>query len=298
MEKIKITFLGTANAIPTEKRNHSSILCSFKDENILIDCGENTQRQLRIAGISPAKITKILITHWHGDHILGLPGLLQTLAMSNYSKTLKIYGPRGTFYYLEIIKKLMIGFKINIEVREISGRFIDNKEFYIEASEMQHQIPCNAYSIVIKDRIRLKKDKLRKLKIPNSPLLKELQQGKDIKINNKLIRAKSLTYLEKGKKVSFILDTKMNKNAVKIAKDSDLLIAESTFSEKEQKKAKEYMHLTTKDAAFIANKTKSKKLILTHISQRYEHSIHIIEKEARKRFKNTIIAKDFYSAEI
>jgi len=298
MEKIKITFLGTANAIPTEKRNHSSILCSLKDENILVDCGENTQRQLRIARISPTKITKILITHWHGDHILGLPGLLQTLAMSNYSKTLKIYGPRGTSHYLEIIKRLMVGFKINLEIREVSGIFVNNKDFYLEALEMRHQTPCNAYSIVIKDKIRLKKDKLKKLKIPNSPLLKQLQQGKDIKINNKLIKAKSLTYLEKGKKVSFILDTKMNENAIKIAKNSDILITESTFSEKEQGKAKEYMHLTTKDATFIAKRSNSKRLILTHISQRYEHVPYIIEKEAKKRFKNTILAEDFYSTEI
>src|SRR3989344_3358273 len=98
MEQIKITFLGTSNAIPTKKRNHTAILLTYKNENILIDCGEGTQRQFKIAEISPAKLTKILITHWHGDHTLGLSGLFQTLAMSDYSKKLEIYGPKNTNY--------------------------------------------------------------------------------------------------------------------------------------------------------------------------------------------------------
>src|SRR3990167_8815127 len=106
MEKIKITFLGTGNAIPTKKRNHTAILLTYKNENILIDCGEGTQRQFRIAELSPAKITKILITHWHGDHILGLPGLFETLAMTKYGKTLSIYGPVGTKRFIEEINKL------------------------------------------------------------------------------------------------------------------------------------------------------------------------------------------------
>src|SRR3989344_2886418 len=100
MEKVKITFLGTGDAIPTKLRNHTSILAEIGNETIMIDCGEGTQRQLKIAKISPHKITRLLITHWHGDHILGIPGLLQTLATGNYSKILKIYGPRGTKHHI------------------------------------------------------------------------------------------------------------------------------------------------------------------------------------------------------
>src|SRR3989338_8790556 len=103
MEKMKVTFLGTGNAIPTAARNHTGILASFFNENILIDCGEGIQRQFKIANLNPGKISRILITHWHGDHILGLPGLFQTLAMGSYNKTLKIYGPPGTGHYLALI---------------------------------------------------------------------------------------------------------------------------------------------------------------------------------------------------
>ena len=99
---INITFLGTSSMIPTEDRNHSSIFLSYKNEGILIDCGEGTQRQLRIKKIKPSKITKLLITHWHGDHVLGIPGLIQNLGAHNYSKTLEIYGPKNSKKYLSI----------------------------------------------------------------------------------------------------------------------------------------------------------------------------------------------------
>jgi len=294
MEKTKITFFGTSDAIPTKLRNHSAILLSFSSENILFDCGEGTQRQFKIAGISPTKLTRIFISHWHGDHILGLPGLFETLAMSNYSKTLKIYGPKGTKHFLSIIQNLITGYHINLEIHEVeSGIILDEKDFQIEATPLAHGLPTLGYAFIIKDKIRLKKDKLKKLKLPNSPLLKQLQQGKDIIIDNKKIKAKEVSYKEKGKKITIILDTSLNPNCIALAKNSDILITEASFSVKETKYAKEYKHLTSKDAATIAKKSKSKKLLLTHISQRYEHRLILIQKEARKIFKNAFVVKDF-----
>lgn len=294
MGQIEIIFLGTSDSIPTPKRNHSAILFSLEGQNILVDCGEGTQRQLRIAKISPTKIDKILITHWHEDHVLGIIGLIKTLYMMNYSKTLKIYGPKGTKHNFSLLEKLMRYINIKLEVYEVfNSKFIDEKNFCIEARSMSHGIPSNAYAIILKDKRRLNKSKLKKMKLPNSPLIKELQNGKDISFNGKKIRASSVSYVEKGKKVSVILDTLMNDNALILAKDSDLLISESSFSEKDKEKAKEYLHLTSIDAATIAKKAKVKRLILTHISQRYERNSEIIEKEAKKIFKNVSLAKDF-----
>src|SRR3989344_1615647 len=117
---IEITFLGTSQATPTAKRNHTAILLRYKSDSILIDCGEGTQRQFRIARINPCKLTRILITHWHGDHVLGLPGLLQTLALNGYNKTLKIYGPRGTKQYVDALFQLFkFRERIKIQVEEI-----------------------------------------------------------------------------------------------------------------------------------------------------------------------------------
>lgn len=293
MEPITITFLGTGNAVPTKLRNHTAILIDIANEHLLIDCGEGTQRQFKVAGISPSKLTKLLITHWHGDHVLGIPGLFQTLAMADYQKTLEIHGPHETIHNIELLQRLYNEFKINTKTYESKKICFENPLLKIEAMSMAHGMPTNGYAIELKERIRLDKKKLKKLKLPNSPLLGELQQGKDIVWQGKKIKAKDLTYREQGKKVVIILDTGMNPAAIELAKNADLLICESTFSKEEAEKAKEYKHLTSVDAATIAKKAKVKQLILTHISQRYEHAPQIIEKEAKKIFKNTSIAKDF-----
>ena len=299
MEKINITFLGTGNAIPTHSRNHTSILLTYKNENILVDCGEGTQRQFRLVNISPTKLTRILLTHWHGDHILGLPGLLQTLAMSEYPRVLQIYGPKKTSYFLSLIEKLMGRFKIKLRVHELSeGIVIDAPEFQIKTLPMQHGVPSLAYSFQIKEKLRLDKKKIQNLKLPNSPLLKKLQQGKSIKHNGKTIKPQQVSYKEKGRKVTFILDTTPNQNAIKLAKESDILICESSFSSKDDSIAKEHKHLTAKQAAQIAKHSKSKSLVLTHLSQRYENNTSDILKEAMSVFKNTKIAKDLDKIEV
>ena len=176
-EKIKLTFLGTGSAIPTAKRNHPAMLLQYKEENILIDCGEGTQRQFRKAKLNPCKLTRILITHWHGDHVLGLPGLIQTLMLNGYNKTLKIYGPKGTGKMMELYLRLFAHEeKIKIEVHEKEGKIIDEKEFFVEAEKMIHETPALAYSFTIKEKIRLDKKKLEKTGLPQIPLLQELKQ--------------------------------------------------------------------------------------------------------------------------
>ena len=297
--KIPITFLGTGQAIPTKKRNHTAILLTYKSENILIDCGEGTQRQFRKLNINPCKLTKILITHWHGDHILGLPGLLQTLALNNYNRKLEIYVPKGTKHYMDLIFRLFVfQGKIKYQVIECEqGKIFENNDFLIEAAKMEHNIPCLAFSFIEKEKIRINKEKLSKLGIKGK-LIGELAKGKDIEFQGKKIKASELTYLQEGKKISFILDTAINPNCEKIAKNSDLLICESTYTEKEADRAREYKHLTAKQAAEIAKKSKSKKLILTHLSQRYENKEKLILQEAKKIFKNTEVASDLMKTEI
>ncbi len=295
--KINLTFLGTGQAIPSITRNHTSILLNYKDENILIDCGEGTQRQLRIAKINPCKITRILITHWHGDHILGLPGLFQTLALNNYKNTLKIYGPKGTKKFIkEIFKVFFLVKKLKIKVEEVSGVFLENKDFILSTRKLSHKnTPCNGYEFKERDKLRINKKKLLKLKLKskNKKELARLIQGKDIKIGNKNIKSKDLTYFQKGKKISFILDTKVCENAKKLAKESDLAIIESTYLNSERLLAGKYGHMTAQQAAKIANLSKVKELILTHISQRYEYKENLFIEEAKKLFKKMRIAKDF-----
>lgn len=293
MEKVKITFLGTGDGIPSRKRNHTGILVSFKGENILVDCGEGTQRQFKFTNNSIMKLTKILISHKHGDHIFGIPGLFETLDFQEYSKILKIYGPHGIKRVVQLTEELNGKLKFKFEVHEVSGKFVDEKDFYIQSAEMHHGMPDNAYSIILKDKVRLNKAKLKKLKIPNTPLIKELLKEKDIVVNGKKIRAKDVCYIEKGKKITFVMDTAENPNIVPFALNSDLLVIESSFMEKDSERARQYFHLTARKAAELAKKARVKKLVLTHISQRYESHLNDVLKEAKKVFKNAHLAKDF-----
>ena len=296
---IKVTFLGTSYSIPTPERNHTGIILNYQNENILIDCGEGTQRQFRIAKLSMSKITRILITHWHGDHVLGLPGVLQTLSLSGYNKTLFIYGPKGIKNHIqETIKAFPFQLNYKMEVKEVSGKVFETNDFLIEAKEMTHGIPCNAYSFIIKSKLRFDKSKLKKSKLAAGPWLKQLQSGKDIVHEGKKYKYKDLTYEEEGKKVSFILDTSMNPKIIPFVKDSDLLISESTFHSELEDEAKEKKHLTAKQAGEIAKKSNSKKLLLTHISDRYKNDTGKLLDDAKKVFKNSHIVKDFDSFEV
>jgi len=300
--KPEIIFLGTSSAVPTAKRNHTSIYLRYKEENILIDCGEGTQRQLRIAKLNPCKINRILLTHVHGDHVFGLPGLFQTLVLNNYSRKLFIYGPKGTKKLIEDIFRVFVRTKnIQTEIKEVKNEFLNTKDFIIKAYELEHDTPCNGYTFIEKDKIRIDKKKLKQLKVPSHPDLSKLLQKKDVIINNKKLQYKKLTYTQKGKKISFIFDTRYCKNAKKLAENSDIAIIESTFSSETkglEDTAKEYYHLTAAQAAKIAKESRVKKLILTHLSQRYEKNPEKILKEAKKVFPNTILAEDFMKIEI
>jgi len=295
--KIPITFLGTSQAIPTAKRNHTAILLQYKDENILIDCGEGTQRQFRKAHLNPCKLTRLLITHWHGDHILGIAGLLQTLLLNSYNKTLYVYGPKGTKQDLHALIDLLVPYnKIPIVIQEVSeGKFFETKDFYLESIPVQHGIPCNAYSFVEKDKTRLDRKKLKKLKLPNSPLVGDLVKGKDIEFNGKKIKSKDIVYHEKGKKITIILDTAHITNCDKLAKNSDIIISEAVYLNDEADLAARHEHLTAEQAAQIAKHANAKKLYLSHLSQRYDGNEKLILKEAKKKFANTFIAEDLMS---
>ncbi len=305
MEKIKITFLGTSQAVPTETRNHTAILLTYKGDNILVDCGEGTQRQFRKAKINPCKISKLLITHWHGDHVLGIPGLFQTLILNNYSRKLEIYGPRGTDKFIKEITKIFIPVnKLNIKIREVKSKFFENEDYYLDAVALYHTVPVNGYAFVEKDKLKIRKDKiskiLKKIKFKEEDLEKigGLKKGNNVKIRDNVLKSKDLTFVEKGRKISFIFDTGYCKNAIKLAANSEIAILESTYSKEEESLAKEYRHLTSALAADIAKKAKVKNLILTHISQRHQYKEKKLLKEAKKIFSKTIIAEDLMKIEL
>lgn len=295
---IKVTFLGTGCMQPTKKRNHAGILLNYKSENILMDCGEGIQRQMRFSGIKPAKITRLLITHWHGDHVFGIPGLLSAMGADNSNHILKIYGPVGSRNYIEhMFKSFAAKEVIEHEVMEVSkGNFFENDDFILEAQPLKHSVQCIGFSFIEKNRKRILVGKAEKLGL-KGPLLGELQRGNDIVIDGKKIRSKDLTYEVIGKKISYISDTLPCVGAEKLAEDADLLISEGTHLDDIKEKTEKVMHLTVKQAALIASENNAKKLVITHISPRYKAPSEALA-EAKTYFNNSYVAEDFMSFKV
>ncbi|MDK2849418.1 MAG: ribonuclease [Candidatus Woesearchaeota archaeon] len=291
----EIVFLGTSSMAPTKERNHPAFLIRYNKEILLFDCGEGTQRQLKFAKISSNKITKIFISHWHGDHVLGLPGLLQTLAGNNFKGEIQIFGPETT---KERIEKLLEIYpferEYELKIYEIKkgGLIFENEEFSIYARELEHSVKCFGFEFVEKDKINLNKDLLKEFGIEEGPHLQKLKKGQNIKVKGKIIRPKDVGYVIKGKKIGYLADTTVCDNAYRIAKDADILISEATFDSKLEEKARERLHLTSKDAALIASQSNVKELILFHFSQRYD-DISLLLEQAKEIFSNTIAAYDF-----
>jgi ribonuclease Z len=183
--------------------------------------------------------------------------------------------------------------RINLEIIEVKeGKIYDGKKYSIEAYELEHGIKTVGYRFVEKDKVKIKVSAAEKLGIPEGPLLGELQEGKKIKFKGKEISPEEVTYKVKGKIIAYIPDSVPGKNTLKIAQDADILITDSTFSEKLAEKAEEHMHLTAKQAANIANQANAKKLILTHFSTRYKDTSEL-RQEAEEIFPDVVCAEDF-----
>lgn len=279
---------------PTKQRNHPAILLTYKSENILFDCGEGTQRQLRLAGVKPSKITKLCISHWHGDHVLGIPGLISTMGTDQFAKKLHIYGPKGSKKYMEHVLKAFFSVGIiDFEVHEVSsGTIFENDQFSLQAEPLKHNSACLGYSFTEKDRLRINVAKAKKLGLKEGPIMGKLQAGKNVIFNGKKILAKDVTYQVKGKKFAYVADTRPCDGANILAENADLLVSESSFLSNERHKAREYSHLTAKEAALIASNAGAKKLILTHPSLRYK-DVNVLVEEAREYFPDVTFAEDF-----
>ena len=245
---IEITFLGTGCMQPTKNRNHAGVLLSFQKENILFDCGEGIQRQMRIAGVKPAKITKLCISHWHGDHVFGIPGLLSSMGADRSGQEkeqiLHIYGPKGSKVYLShIFKSFAAKDIIPYQVHEVKpGKVLETEEFVLETQPLEHSTPCVGYSFREKDRLRINVAKANKLGL-EGPILGKLQQGQDVVLKGKNIKHQEITYSVVGKKVSYVTDTVPCHGADKLAKNADLLICEGTHLDEIRDKTEKAKHI-------------------------------------------------------
>ena len=297
---MELVFLGTSSAIPTSHRNHSAMALKAFGEIMLFDCGEGTQLQMSKAKISPMKISNIFITHFHGDHILGLPGIIQSMAFRGRKNPLHIFGPKGLVEMINIIRNFgYFSLTFEIYMHEISEGIILEKENYgVSCSKMNHTVLNFAYNIYEKRRPKFIREKALDLGIKPGPDFGKLQQGIAVKVGDSIIQPEQVLGEErKGRKIVYSGDTSPSRQMVEFAKDADVLIHESTFEGIYGDKAYEMGHSTSVQAAEIAKKANVKKLILTHVSTRYKKP-DLLESEAKEIFGNSTVAEDFMQTEV
>ncbi|MBM7660960.1 ribonuclease Z [Bacillus mesophilus] len=299
---MELVFLGTGAGIPAKERNVSSIalqLLEERSETWLFDCGEATQHQILHTSIRPRRIEKIFITHLHGDHIFGLPGLLGSRSFQGGETPLTIYGPTGLKEFVEVtmrVSRTHLRYPVNV-VEVTNGTIFEDDQFRVEASLLAHGIPSYGYRIIEKDLPgTLLVDKLKQEGISPGPHFKKLKLGEIVNLSDgRVIDGKDYIGVPiPGRIITILGDTRFTEQSVTLANNADVLVHEATFSHEEAQLAHEYFHSSTVQAANIAKQANVEKLLLTHISSRYqkEDTLQLLE-EAKQVFTNVEIAHDF-----
>ena len=295
--EMNLVFLGTSGTTPTKDRNFSSVALNFKGNWLLFDCGEGTQRQMVKAKVSYMRINHVFISHFHADHILGLPGLFATMALHQRDYPLYVHGPRGV---KDVVRKCLElpNLKPNFEIicKEVkNGVVVNEKDYTVKAAEVVHSAPCVAYIFEESGKAgTFQRETAIKLGVPVGPLFRKLQEGKSVKVGKKIIKPNQVMDYSKGRagrKIAYVTDTLPKGRYKQALKKVDMLVHEATFLEKEKERASETYHCTAKQAAEIAERAEVKQLFLTHFSSR-EKDASKFENEARMVFPNSAAAKD------
>lgn len=295
---MRVVFLGTSGSAPTKARNLPAVALEHEGEVLLFDCGEGTQRQIMQFSVNISKINSIFLTHAHGDHIIGVAGLVRTLALNKRTAPLKIYIPQGQEKSVKGLLEFdnaIIGYPI--EVISIKGGIVQKGDDYtVSAFEVDHTLKCYGFVFQENEKIHFIKQKADSLGIKGKMFSELTKKGK-IKIGGKQISLASVTTKEKGRKMVYVTDTIPCAATKKAAKDANLLIHEATYTEQYKEQAGERGHATALEVAKIAKTAKVNMLALTHISARYKDPKELLD-EARSVFKNTRVAEDGMSIDL
>ena len=297
----EVVFLGTSCAIPTPERNHPSVYFRYGKHRFLFDCGENVQRQMAIAKLSPMKIERIFITHLHGDHFFGLLGFIQSSYWRERAEPLYIYGPKGIKETISSIMKLVERHKpFEMSVTEVKeGVIVDEADFTVSAFPIVHNKPGFGYVFQEKERLHADEKKLRRIGLLPGKEYGLLKEGKQVEWNGKVLKPEDYVTRERGIKFAYTGDTMPCDATVKAAENADLLNHEASFAQDAADRAKESMHSTARQAGQMAREANVKQLVLFHFSTRYkEEELDKLLQDAQKEFDNVILAKDFMKMEI
>ncbi|MBA1434977.1 ribonuclease Z [Bombilactobacillus bombi] len=300
---MELEFLGTGAGSPSRSRNVSSValkLLNERNEIWLFDAGEATQQQILATTIRPRKINKIFITHLHGDHIFGLPGLLSSRSFQGGGTPLDLYGPVGIKKFIQTTLNLSdshLGYPINYHEINQVGTIFEDSTFKVICGKLDHRVISYGYRIEEKPHPgELLVHKLQQYHIPNGPLWGKLKQGQVITLDDgTLIDGRDfLGPKQAGRIVTILGDTRYTPESINLASQADVLVHESTLSGAEEKLARQHFHSTSKQAAMVAQKACVNQLLLTHISARYVgNKFYELLNDARKVFPKSYVVKDF-----
>jgi len=298
---MRLVFLGTSAAQPTPERGLTCICLEKEGEILMFDAGEGAQISYLKSGLGWNKKMKIFVTHLHGDHCIGILGLLQTMTLQNRTESMEIYGPDGIEEFIAAnIKVLNFGLSFPVMITTVrEGTVVNEKTYTINSCEADHSVTSYSYLFQEKDKPgRFFPDKAKELGVPEGELWHKLQTGQDIQVGDKIVKSSDVLGEKRpGKRIGISGDTRPTKKLEEFFKDCDYLSFDSTFSHELQDKALETHHSTAKEAADLAKKANVSNLILTHFSAMYNDESVLLE-EAKTIHSSVIAAKDLLEIEI
>jgi len=289
----ELVVLGTASQAPTRYRNHNGYLLRWDDEGILFDPGEGTQRQLLLARVSASTITRICITHFHGDHCLGLPGVLGRLALDRVSHPVDVYYPAASRVYLERLQHASVTDLVpdlRIHAVDTSGLVADGPPFRLIGGLLDHPTPTMGWRLEEPDGHHLVPERLEALGVRGRAVGRLREEGA-LTVAGRRVTLEEVTEPRPGQKVAFIMDTRWCDAALELAAGADLVVCESTFLDTEADLADAYGHLTAAQAARLARDAGARRLVLTHYSQRHPDEAAYLA-EAAPIFRDSLVVRD------
>ncbi len=300
---LRVTFLGTSGAVPTARRNPSGIYLNREGEELLFDCGEGTQRQMMRFGTG-FSLSAIFLTHVHGDHVLGLPGLLQTLHFNDRADSLAIYTPRGTRRMVEtLVTALDARLGFSVKVREVAPdeAVYAGEDYEIRAFRTDHRTRSVGYALVEADRKgRFDRERAEELGVPVGPKFSALHSGESVELaDGTVIDPEQVVGSPRpGRKVVYTGDTRPTEETTEVAADADLLIHDATFGDDWAERARETGHASAREAGELAARAGAKRLALTHVSSRYAGDASRLTREAGEECEVAFVAEDGMEIEV
>ncbi|MCV7288706.1 ribonuclease Z [Mycolicibacterium wolinskyi] len=301
----ELVVLGTASQVPTRKRNHNGYLLRWDGEGFLFDPGEGTQRQLLLAGLSAGTVTRLCLTHFHGDHCLGVPGVLQRMSLDQTPHPLQAYYPASGREFFSRLRNASIFHDVT-EVHEhpiaVDGPVATGPFGVLETRRLDHSVESIGYRIVESDGHRMVPELLARFGI-SGPMVGELQRTGSVRAGSRVVRLSDVSEPRRGQRFAFVMDTGMCEAVYALADGVDLLVIEATFLGEEAELARRYGHLTAGQAAQVAAECNVRRLVLTHFSQRYpdtdRHRAEAAEVLAAKGFDgDLVVAEDLARIEV